>query len=256
MKYLLISLTFLLFSCKQPNALVELEKVKTQIDNNAWDEAAYELKKMLTLGEENPRIYALYAYVQNRRGLNQDVEKFILKAEPTNAEPDAQIKMMIGRIYSERGEYSEAIPYLDQAFRLDPQNAICLKLLMTAEINNCRLINGSYDLKKYVRSAKALRYMMGRKNLRDEVFYNHAAIAEFLSKQNKAFMMPFLKAAENENPKNSTTVLNQAILFDEFYKIPKLARLSYARFLELTKGTNDPQRAAAAKRIKQLQGLI
>ena len=198
----------------------------------------------------------MYAYVQNRRGLNQDVEKFILKAEPTNSTPDPQIKMMIGRIYSERGEYPEAIKYLDQAFRLDPNNQTCLKLLMAAEINNCRLADGTYDLRKYVKSAKALRYMMGRKNLRDEVFYNHAAIAEFLSKQNMAFMMPFLKKAENLDPKNPTTALNQAILFDEFYKIPKLARLSYARFLELTEGTNDPQRVAAEKRIRQLQGLI
>ena len=131
--------TILFTSCQRPDATEALAEVEKLFEENNWEKAAYQLKSMLDLGEEHPRIYALYAYVQNRRGLNQEVEKFILKAYPTNSTPDPQIMAMIGRIYLERGDYPEAIKALDLAYRNDLNNPIPLRLLMLAEINNCRI---------------------------------------------------------------------------------------------------------------------
>ncbi|WDE95520.1 hypothetical protein PQO03_07285 [Lentisphaera profundi] len=251
----LFLLALCLFSCKQPDASVSLLKIEQLFEQKDWETAAYELKKMLPLGEDHPRIYALYAYAQNRRGLAQDVEKFILKANPTNAQVDPQIMTMIGRIHLERGEYPDAIKALDIAYRNDLDNAIPLKLLILAEISNSKKNDGSYDIKKYVKSAKGLKYLMGRKNLRDEVFYNHVAIKEITKEGNRNFIMPFLQKAHTLDPGNPSTTLNAAIALDIIYKAPKLARIRYAKFLDMTKGTNDPQIPEVERRLRQLQGL-
>jgi tetratricopeptide (TPR) repeat protein len=251
----LLSLSFVFFSCKQPDASEALAKVEALFEQNDWENAAYELKKMLPLGEDHPRIYALYAYVQNRRGLGQEVEKFILKAHPTNAEIDPQVMTMIGRIYLERGEYPEAIKALDLAYRNDLDNPTPLRLLMLAEISHCKKADDSYDINKYIKSAKGLKYLMGRKQLRDQVFYNHLAIKEITKDGNRNFIMPFLQKADSLAPGNPSTTLNAAIALDIIYKSPKLARIRYAKFLEMTKGSKDPQIPEVERRLRQLQGL-
>lgn len=251
----LFCLSFVLFSCKQPDASEALNKVEALFEQNDWENAAYELKKMLPLGEDHPRIYALYAYVQNRRGLGQEVEKFILKANPTNSDVDPQIMTMIGRIYLERGEYPEAIKALDLAYRKDLDNPTPLRLLMLAEISHCKKADGSYDINKYIKSAKGLKYLMGRKQLRDQVFYNHLAIKEISKDGNKNFIMPFLQKADSLAPGNPSTTLNAAIALDIIYKSPKLARIRYAKFLKMTEGTKDPQIPEVERRLRQLQGL-
>ncbi|EDM26591.1 DNA primase [Lentisphaera araneosa HTCC2155] len=247
--------TIFFASCQRPDATEALAEVEKLFEENNWEKAAYQLKSMLDLGEEHPRIYALYAYVQNRRGLNQEVEKFILKAYPTDSTPDPQIMAMIGRIYLERGDYPEAIKALDLAYRNDLNNPIPLRLLMLAEINNCRKADGSYDIEKYIKSAKGLKYLMGRKQLRDEVFYNHVAIKEITREGNKNYIMPFLQKADTLAPGNPSTTLNAAIALDTIYKVPKLARIRYAKFLKMTEGTKDPQIPAVERRLRQLQGL-
>ena len=243
----------LLASCQKKDASKILEQVQLDCQNHNWDEAAYALEGIKNLGTENPRIYAIYAYVQNKRGVTEEADKYIYKANPVNSN-DSEVLTMIPRIHIERGEFAEAIKMLNDAFRIEPDNKITLQLLMWAEFQKYTKPDGDFDLEGYSKNARAVVYMMARKHMRDAVFYNHAAVKHYMTTGDNRFIMPFLNTALKRDSSNPVTLLNLAVVYDQMFKHKSNARFYYSKYLKRT-SPSDPLRNSVEHRIQQLQGL-
>ena len=251
---LFIALSLLLFaSCQKKDASLVLEQVQLHCTEHKWEEAAQALESIKKLGTENPRIYAIYAYVQNRRGLLEEADTLILKANPVNSR-DSEVLTMIARIHIERGEFKQAIKMLNSSFRIEPNNQITLQLMMWAEFQEYTQEDGSFDLEGYSKKAKAVIYMMSRKHMRDAVFYNHAAVKHFMTTKDNRFIMPFLNTALKKDSNNAVTLLNLAVVYDQMFKHKANAKTYYSRYLKKT-SPSDPLKASVEHRILQLQGL-
>ena len=249
----------LLSSCNQPQASEILSEAQALCSENKWDEAAAKVKKLLPLGSEHPRIYALYAYIQNHRGAREEADKYYYKAYPSAADPEAakpdpEILTMLARIHQERGEYDEAIKLLRVSQRADPDNATTIRLMMLCEIQACLLPDGRYDLKKYARNSRAVTALMGRKHLRDSAFYNLYAIKSFHTTKSKKFMINFLSLAMSQEP-TPETALNLAVIYDVVMNSKTRARMFYDKFLKMTEKEGHPHRSEVEYRLEQLQGL-
>ena len=249
---LLLSLIFVA-SCQKRDASKILEQVQLDCIDHNWDDAAQALETIKILGTENPRIYAIYAYVQNKRGLMEEADALIHKANPVNSN-DSEVLTMISRVHIERGEFTEAIKMLNDAFRIEPNNKITLQLLMWAEFQKYTKPDGDFDLEGYSKNARAVVYMMARKHMRDAVFYNHAAVKHYMTTGDNSFIMPFLNTALKRDSSNTVTLLNLAVVYDQMFKHKANARFYYSKYLKRT-SPSDPLRNSVEHRIQQLQGL-
>lgn len=208
-----------------------------------WNAARRLAEDVLKNDKNNVNALLLSALAQSNLGNTKNALDHALLAA-TVAKDSFLCQYVKGMLLYRDSKYSLAIPPLQEALRLRPE-----------EINTLVLLSKStYALKKYDAAAGYFARIARNSRYRhDPLPWNGIGVC--MTHSSPARALPYFQVALRIAPEEALTSFNMAVLYDRYLRKQPLAIRSYERFLEQSIGKMelDDLRARAELRLDTLK---
>jgi len=212
--------------CSKPVAPVGVllnQAVQKAAEGN-WRDADELAKQVLKQQKHNADALMLRALAQSNLDFRHEAVEYAIHA--ARVEPDLFLAHYIqGMLLSKNGKPEAALKALKEARRLRPNDINTLILLA----------ENSVAVRRYQEAAGYFKLLGKNPNyLRSSYLWNGLGVCHAVI--NPQMALKFFRMAERYESNNPVTALNLAVLYDQYLKNPKAARLNYDRFTRLTMG--------------------